>query len=305
MRATSVTSASHYPTLTFNIDDYPGGVAIWGALPAVFDTTTHEFQRGVHVHARLARAGKKCIDATYETVTVIRKNQPFLIDEDIAVHFSLASIFNHKIVSLICKQCNQSILSSQLFSLIPHHEHICNHCGHVNFTLHACVINPVIAFKKNPSETILKRSTIQPERSINIERDRYPGGIQIWGSNPSIVWTASRAEESAIHVHAYASEERRVIDNTYGLVFLDGEYLDIEMIRTWQIQQMMPELKSKIGVILCPSCNVAQFDQGIYAVVPQAMRRCQQCAFSFSHESSISNPVITILNKFNKSGACE
>jgi hypothetical protein len=300
MRATLTACVTDSSTLIFNIDDYPGGVAIWGALPAVFDTTTQEFDRGVHVHARLAHVSKKCIDATYESVNVVWRNQRFLINEEVAVHFSLASIFNHKIVSLTCEQCSQSILSLQIFSLIPHHEHICHNCGHVNFTTDACVANPVIAFKNNLSDSVIKRKSIQPDRSINIEMDRYPDGVQIWGSNPSIVWTSSRVEESAIHVHAYAHGERRVIDNTYGLVFLEGECLDIEMIRVWQIQKMIPDLKSKVAVVFCPYCNASQFDQGICAVIPQTSRKCQQCAIFFSHESRISNPVINILKKFKQ-----
>ncbi|MDR3492369.1 MAG: hypothetical protein P4M12_10070 [Gammaproteobacteria bacterium] len=299
MRATSAASAINNSTLTLNLDDYPGGVAIWGALPAILDTTTQKFDRGVHVHARLTHVSKKCIDATYESVNVVWRNQQFLIDEATAVHFSLASIFHHKIISLTCEQCSQSILSSQLFSLIPHHEHICNHCGHINFTNKACVTNPVIELKKNLSDNTIKRKAMLPDRSLNIEMNQYPGGLQIWGSNPSIVWTASRAEESAIHVHAYANHERRVIDNTYSVVCLDGEYLDIEMIRMWQIQKMIPEVMSNVSVVFCPCCNTAQFDKGIYAVIPQTSRKCQQCAISFSHESRVSNPIINILNKFN------
>jgi hypothetical protein len=164
----------------------------------------------------------------------------------------------------------------------------------------ACVANPVIELKKNLSDNTIKRKAIQPDRSINIEMDRYPGGVQIWGSNPAIAWTSSRTEESAIHVHAYATQERRVIDNTYGSVFLEGEHLDIEMIRVWQIQKMIPDLKSKISVVFCPRCNSSQFDQGIYAVIPQTFRKCQQCTISFAHEPRISNPVINILNKFKR-----
>ncbi len=300
MRATSAACTPNSSTLSFNIDNYTGGVAIWGALPAVFDTTTQAFDRGVHVHARLARVSKKCIDATYESVNVVSQNKAFLINEATAVHFSLASVFNHKIISLTCEQCSQSILSSQLFSLIPHHEHICHHCGYINFTNEACIANPVIELKKNLGDNSIKRKSILPDRRINIDTDQYLGGVQIWGSNPSIIWTASRDEESAIHVRAYADSERRVIDNTYSEVCIDGEYLDIEMIRLWQIQKMIPELMSNVSAVFCPCCDAAQFDKGIYAVIPQTYRKCQQCAFSFSHESKISNPVISILNKFKQ-----
>jgi hypothetical protein len=63
---------------------------------------------------------------------------------------------------------------------------------------------------------------------------------------------------------------------------------------------MIPDLKSKTSVVFCPRCNASQFDQGIYAVIPQTFRKCQQCAVAFAHESKISNPVINILNKFKQ-----
>jgi hypothetical protein len=56
----------------------------------------------------------------------------------------------------------------------------------------------------------------------------FPGGIQIWGSNPAIVWTASRHEKAGIHVHAFRRDgdgtpER---DETFSEVVIDGVRLD-------------------------------------------------------------------------------
>src|ERR1700750_511583 len=37
---------------TLDMDRYLGGVALWGAAPAVYDTTRLPVERGIHVHAR-------------------------------------------------------------------------------------------------------------------------------------------------------------------------------------------------------------------------------------------------------------
>src|SRR5438105_14334370 len=50
---------AHFPPiaekdiLTLDFAKYPGGVALWGAVPAVYDTTTQPLDRGIHVHSRV------------------------------------------------------------------------------------------------------------------------------------------------------------------------------------------------------------------------------------------------------------
>src|SRR5947208_7795320 len=38
--------------LTLDLNKYLGGVALWGAVPAVYDTTHLPMDRGIHVHTR-------------------------------------------------------------------------------------------------------------------------------------------------------------------------------------------------------------------------------------------------------------
>lgn len=44
-------------TLHLDFGEYPGGIALWGSVPAVYDTTIQPTDRGIHVHARSARGG--------------------------------------------------------------------------------------------------------------------------------------------------------------------------------------------------------------------------------------------------------
>jgi hypothetical protein len=300
MHASNYHSTSH---LTLNPSHFPGGIAIWGALPAVFDTTNEGFDRGVHVHARMAAASKKAIDATYELVTVNSGNASYLIDEEAAVHFTMSSIFDIHITSLDCMQCGQPLISLGYAAVVPAHEHQCLHCNYLNITAIACVLNPIMALKNKLGDGMVQRPAQIPTRAINIELMDYPGGVQIWGSNPSILWTARRLEESAIHVHAYNQAGIRVVDNTYGSVTLAGEKLDIEMIRILQIQQTLPALISQLAVVACPACGELQFDRGQHAVVAHTARTCHACANAFSHQPVISNPawqqLINAHEKFN------
>ena len=56
--------------LNLDTSKYPSGIAIWGAVPPVYDTTSLPPDRGVHVHARSKKGGAKVIDSTYRSVSL-------------------------------------------------------------------------------------------------------------------------------------------------------------------------------------------------------------------------------------------
>lgn len=289
-------------TLRLSISDYPGGVAIWGALPAVFDTSQQGFDRGVHVHARKTERSSKTIDATFAKVEVEWRGSVFEIDESSAVHFTMASIFDIEINSLKCNDCHAPILSTGINAVVPAHKHRCQVCGNIIETRQSCIINPMIELKKKIGDPLIKRKSILPKRSIKLDPDRFPGGIQIWGSNPSILWTAKRLEESAIHLHAYNAKQKRIVDNTYSQVIINGEILDIEMIRVLQIQMEVPDVKKNITTVYCPYCGFSQFDKGIQAVIACEDRYCQACNQRFEYKKAISNPAYNLLKTIQYNG---
>ncbi|HAT9729383.1 TPA: hypothetical protein JBD73_03555 [Legionella pneumophila subsp. pneumophila] len=295
MATTLIQTPSYTKNLTLNLDDYPGGVAIWGALPALFDTSNQGFDRGIHVHARLADSSKKVIDATYDHVTIISGYRIFTITEEAAVHFSMSAIFDIKITSLTCQHCSQLITSVGYAAVRPSRQHQCNHCSEITTTTSDCISNPIMLLKELIGDEQVKRPAVIPNRTIAIDPDKYSGGIQIWGSNPSIIWTAKRLEESAIHIHAYNENGKRIIDNTYGSVSLDGHKLDIEMIRVLQIQLALPNLALLLTTVYCPHCGVEQFDRGIWAVSAHNHRVCLLCKQTFISQDVISNPAFDVL----------
>jgi hypothetical protein len=59
-----------------DLDKYRGGVALWGAVPAVYDRTRRPVDSGIHVHARPKADSEKEIDLTFRAVRLVGKNLP-------------------------------------------------------------------------------------------------------------------------------------------------------------------------------------------------------------------------------------
>lgn len=289
-------------SLFLDLTAYAGGVAVWGALPAVFDTTVSEYDRGVHVHARLGDSPKKVIDQTFQQVEAAWGQHRFVITEASSVAFTMSSIFEIDIIALRCQHCGEWLLDEGYDAVVPRRSHHCGVCRQVTWTEHECVANPLIHLKQLIGDAVVQRPSVQPDRKIALDSRHYRGGFQIWGSNPSIIWTANRLEESAIHVHAYAADGKRVIDNTYSEVYVGGALLDIEMIRVLQIQQALPVLTNCLTTVYCPYCQAAQFDRGWRAVVPHHDWVCEKCerVFSFSDKKYVSNPAVSLLKELEE-----
>lgn len=286
--------------LSLCIDDYPGGIAIWGALPALIDTSSELFDRGVHVHARHKVDNRKVIDNTYKVVHCYYQDQYFSITESTAVSFTMSSIFNIKLVALSCVQCQSDIIPNELSAVIPGHAHTCQHCNKINYTTDYCIVNPLIKLKSLLGDHAVQRKTVIPKRSINLDVCLFKGGFQIWGSNPAILWTSPKKEESALHVHAFKEGRKRIIDNTYGEVMLDGQLLDIQAIRVLQIQHNLIQVLNKLDRVRCPRCNEAIFDTALRAVIPTTEKQCNSCHYAFKTHQCISNPYYDLVEKYNE-----
>ncbi|KTD55859.1 hypothetical protein Lsan_3411 [Legionella santicrucis] len=286
--------------LELKIDDYPGGIAIWGALPALIDTSHQSFDRGVHVHARRRDGQKKVIDQTYGVVHCYYQNHYFTITELDAVAFTMASIFNIKLLALQCEWCKSDIIAHGLNSVIPSHQHGCQNCGHTNYTIDYCIANPLVKLKFLLNDLAIQREVLIPNRVINLDLRWFEEGFQIWGSNPAIIWTSPKPEESALHVHGFEQGNKRVVDNTYGEVILHGESLNIQMIRVLQIQMNLKLIYSQLDTIHCPRCNEPIFDTALKAVIPSTEKFCTQCEYKFATHKCISNPYYYLLEAFNE-----
>lgn len=282
-------------TLTLDPNDYQGGIALWGAIPAVFDTRQEGYDRGIHVHARHKNSRKKAIDKTFSTVLVKTHDQFIMIDEQSAIAFAMSALFGISMIALRCQYCENWLLDKNLSAILPRTSHHCEHCQAITLTNNPCVANPLAAIKNTMGDFESIRPTHEPDRSINLDHGCFNGGIQLWGTNPSIIWTADRLEETGIHVHAYNSDGKRIIDNTYSQVVMFGTQINNNMVRLMQVQQAIPEITPYLGCIACPRCDTWVFHRDEAAAIPSTLHACTNCQHQWQTEAVISNPVFRIL----------
>lgn len=299
--------AAHIPPirpddiLCLNIDKYSGGIALWGAVPAVYDTTRLPMDRGIHVHARLTPASQKEMDCTYREVRILGKGLPedgILISELDAIYYMATSVFGYEMKYVTCSYCGYPHLDRDWFSVHPHRRHLCAGCGK-NFTdTSVAVGNPISGVR---TACGIKTHKSQPsDKTLRIGQADYPGGIQVWGSNLAFLWTSDRPEEEGIHVHAFREPcDQPTLDETYGEVVIDGIKLDALMVRVLMAQSALPSLKGRVLPITCPGCRTAYFSLGESAFTPLASHTCRQCSREFASSGRlrkiIGNPLPTIL----------
>ena len=60
-----------------DLDQYQGGVGIWGSLEAIYDTKRDVPEKGVHVHLRRKVDEEKEVDKTFKEVHIKVPNQMF------------------------------------------------------------------------------------------------------------------------------------------------------------------------------------------------------------------------------------
>jgi hypothetical protein len=142
-------------------------------------------------------------------------------------------------------------------------------------------------------------------KTRDIKQSDYPGGIQIWGSNPAFLWTQPKDEEEGIHVHAFVGDEKEpALDDTFREVTIDGIQLDPVMVRVLMAQNVMPSLKDRVWSMDCPTCGHSQFDAGEAAYVASPMHTCSECGRQFPTpgrtRNTVANPLPAVLADFAK-----
>src|SRR5579871_5332904 len=287
---------------------YPGGIAIWGALPAIYDTNGSLPDEGVHVHARLTVGGPKCIDETFDAVTVVVKDSEgssvtFTINGTDASDYNVATILKRRLKYLTCPQCGCLHGDHDRDAVTYHQIHTCEYCDTIFEDTEPSISNPVMKLKEICNDLGQDRPILDPvERKNRARQERYKGGIQIWGSNPAIVWTSPKLEEGGIHFHGFVRQcDVPEVDETYGEVSVDGIPLDPEMVRHLMAQRGLPYLVPFLCTLHCPRCNTAHFDRFEMATSPHDIHKCDCCGHEFAtpdeRGDAVSNPLVEIITK--------
>lgn len=294
---------SEAETLCLDPRLYPGGVALWGSVPAVYDTTSRPIDRGIHVHARREAGGEKQIDLTYRKLRIpvavdLLSHGWSEVDEIDAINYMISGVFGFETIAVACTHCGFAHLDRDWFAVHEHRRHQCHGCGRqFSDSVHG-VGNPVSGLK-----ALLERKarrSVEAPRIVEIRQSDYPGGLQIWGSNPAIVWTSDAPEETGIHLHGFktATEDMPELDDTYAKVVIDGLELDALQVRHFMAQSAMPHLEGRLVALRCRACGEPHFDTGELAFTPHINHDCASCGASFTAptqtKKTISNPFAAV-----------
>jgi hypothetical protein len=288
----------HFQAKILDLDRYLGGVALWGAAPAVYDTTKLPMERGIHVHARPTPKSEKEIDLTFEAVQIVGKGLPgegIVVNQIDAIYHLVSSVFGFTTRFVTCTHCGWPHLDKDYFSVHPHRRHLCAGCGKHFHDRARGIGNPIVAVRDACGTA--EHRLVQAPENLTIKQSEYPGGIQIWGSNPAFLWTQPKPEEEGIHVHAFVtdSQEEPTVDDTFAHVVIDGVRLDPVMVRMLMAQKVLPLLNDRVRSANCPDCGHPQFDTGEAAYTPLPIHTCSECRREFAIPGRTRNTVINPL----------
>jgi predicted RNA-binding Zn-ribbon protein involved in translation (DUF1610 family) len=298
----------------FRLDpaEFQGGIALWGAVEPVYNTAIEPAERGIHVHARERAGGRKSIDGTFEAVELpVRRDlfndEPVVVTAETAVAFYISRFLGRKVVGLFCPRCNTPHLDSDWYAVKPHRSHLCHGCNRLFRQETRQVSNPIEMVRHQLGVASSPAEPIRAKAVLDIRQADYPGGLQIWASNPALIWTSARPEEEGIHVHAWHRPGvLPKLDGTFGRVRIDGIELDEEQLRVFMAQNALIYLKGKVVALYCPSCGVEVFDRGEAAFRPRNERFCESCGTFFAttqRRKVVSNPFVATVNALRRATA--
>ncbi len=303
--AASLQPVSEAEILWLDIDKYPGGVALWGAANPIYDTTAVPMERGIHVHTREKANGEKGIDQTFRAVTLVGSGMGgdgFTVSESEAIYYMVASVFGFEPSLVTCGYCGRPHLDRDFFSVHPHRRHLCVWCGRYFLNAHAGIGNPIAGVR---AACKVQTSSPRPAgRTLQLSQSDFPGGIQIWGSNPAFVWTAETFEEEGVHVHAFADGTRPLIDETFSEVIIDGEVLEPIAVRILMAQMSLPSLVGRVVPLRCKTCGPVRLHLGSEAFNPTALHTCDSCGRAIASPNRrrkvVSNPLLSTLEGLSR-----
>ncbi len=300
----------------FDLDGskFPGGIGVWGAVEPIYNTSSFEFVPGVHVHARMSDSDDmKSIDKTFPAIRLswdynLFERKQVIIDQQAAVNYLASRYLDAKIDHLFCSHCGAVHLDSDYFAVHPHRRHLCHACGKYFSNGERGISNPVAFLRKLRDDSDENRMYERATEVLQINQADHPGGIQIWASNPAILWTVPRPEKEGLHVHVFGrsaqTEHERCKDDTFGKVIIDDICIDENMARQLMIQNSLPYLKNKIDSLYCPDCLCPHFDAGIIGFSPHKEHICENCGGKFvtpgKRRLVVSNPLRQTLTDLQK-----
>lgn len=196
-----------------------GELGLWCSLPAAL--SSHPIARRaprLHLHVRPTSGGPKLLDTDIDALFVRASNEgrpgvpiQFRVTPTTAFAF-VRSGYSNRFESYSCPRCpNTELVFPDSISVRS--GHTCSNCGRET----AATVTTLLP-AQNSSEFEI------PHRELDL--DQLDGcTYTIWASTPALIWTAQRPQEIGIHVHVERGTDR-IIDETFGSVWLHGKWLD-------------------------------------------------------------------------------
>ncbi|CAJ1456841.1 unnamed protein product [Effrenium voratum] len=236
-------------------------LGLWIGLAPALDTFNEKtaehgrkyFYAGIHVHARKEPGGKKVIDKNFPAVRIRDRTGRFskiptegiLVTSPAALEYlyymehrcpvnaQLGKCLDDQKVTrssvdlaavVRCKHC-ESLHEDigDFFGENPHKKHLCGTCGRDIFGK-ANIGNPLQLFERPWRREIVGEKIDPQNKEIHIKTSEHR--LMCWPSTPALFWSRDAPEIWGIHVHGFDAEGKRVIDDTYGTVYVDGKKLD-------------------------------------------------------------------------------
>ncbi len=208
-------------------------VGIWCSMPAAISTSEIKPRPPkIHVHVRDQESGPKSIDRDFTAISTLYTNNLDLFDNrgitrvnitpPAAYEFVCALELGRPMDCIECSNCGYPHLDLGDFALKPHRKHFCGNCGRDSTWSKL----PIVSTPLKPLHDRFAKNLQYETPTASLDLDAYPEcTYTIWASTPAIVWTAARPQEFGIHVHVHRGAER-IVDDTFGEVFLEGRSLD-------------------------------------------------------------------------------
>lgn len=292
-----------------NPSEYDGGVALWGAVKPAYDSTGLDEKEGIHLHARKGNSDDdKDIDETVDAVELeiavnLFERKKVCVTSETAVSAYISRAIGHQLDSLFCTYCGEPHLDSEWFAVKPHKRHLCHACGEIFVANRKGVSNPLKSLRQVFEDNEEGRSVVRAPKTLTASMRDFPGGIQMWASNPALLWTAPRPEEEGIHFHGYAGDKlTRIKDDTFDAVTLDGITIDETQLRYFMAQSALAHLRGRIVDLKC-ECGEHYFDEGLDGFIPHAKHHCKRCCEQLASpvrlKKIVSNPFLHTIKQLD------
>lgn len=278
--------------LDVDLDDVMG-LGVWGALMPAFAAGQVDLESGpVHVHVRALPDGPKLIDGSYQQVRLRWGENVVVVDGEDARAWTMSAVAGVSVVDVSCRHCGRQHTDRDEFAVRPHKKHQCTRCSRDFWATTPSVGNPLASTGQHLG--LPARTGPTPSR-LRLELEtREISGIAIWASSPAIVWMGERAEVAGLHVHAWDTNGRLMVDETFGAISIDGADIGLVDLRHLQVARSLPGIAERIDTVACEVCgSTAVVESQPWA--PSTSHDCTDCgAMTRTRLRRVSNRLVTI-----------